>query len=76
MPRIDIIDALELILESTSDKTRQIIRLAISEIDRLRTVEVAALELVDLITQPGNVALPTEKHPLVEAIRGKWPQRT
>lgn len=75
MPRLDINDALEVLLENAPPTTARIIQHAIDEINRLRTVEVAALELVDSILQPGDVALPTEKHPLVKAIRGDSSQR-
>ena len=72
---VDIIDTLEVLKENAFPTTARIIQCAIDEISRLRVTEVAALELVDLILQPGDVALPTASHPLVRAIRGDGIQR-
>lgn len=70
--QIDILDALELLCDNTNERTERILRQAIDELERLRTVEIAALSLADELThQEGpSVTIPTAEHSLIKAIRG------
>lgn len=68
---IDILDALELLYDNSSDPIPcRIMDSAINEIERLRAVETAALSLVEQLVQEVP-EIPEPDHPLIRAIRGQ-----
>lgn len=48
-----------------------VLREALDELEHLRTIQAAAIELVADVTDPTTSTLPTADHPLCKIIRGE-----